>query len=716
MHHRLHPVPILFHASGMGVLSIRHKLFATILLVVLLTLGATGYLGYHHARASLEAVIWNQLTGIRKEKARQIEDYFHKTDQDVRLLGANPSTVVAMREFLEAFRKVGDAPLSPRARETVARFYRDDYLPRLGAWLGREPDLEAYLPADPAALALQGRFLADNPHPLGQKQLLDDSGTNDGYDLIHKKWHPFFRRFVEGSGLDDLILVDPKSGREIYTVKKEPDFGASLRDSPLRSDHLTEVALACSERSQGKGVTRFGDFKGDPGAAGLPSAYIGTPIYDGEQLIGVLVVEISTQNVDRIMTDDLNWQRYGLGTTGDAYLAGPDHLLRSSVRPFLQDPETYYRDLRQAGVAPEQIEGIRRAGTPVLQREIRTKAVLAALNGVEGTTIIPGYRGNPVLTSYQPVNILGATWALVTRMDQDEAFATIARLRDRLALLGAGILAAAAVLSAWIVLKLTRPMRALTEGAYRINHGDYSVRVPVESRDELGELSAAFNSMIGRIEEKTAAIERKNGENEALLLNILPGSIANRLRSGEQSIADQFAEVSVLFADIVGFTTMASATPADEIVEMLNGLFSRFDSAAQYLEIEKIKTIGDAYMAVCGLPVANKNHAQRMTQMAVRMIHIAREYGRDRGIVLRLRIGINSGPVIAGVIGQNKFIYDLWGDTVNLASRMESNGLADSIQVTREVYDAVHDQFPFTSRGLIEIKGKGRIETWILEC
>jgi class 3 adenylate cyclase len=206
---------------------------------------------------------------------------------------------------------------------------------------------------------------------------------------------------------------------------------------------------------------------------------------------------------------------------------------------------------------------------------------------------------------------------------------------------------------------------------------------------------------------KNVVIESKNRENEALLLNVLPAPIANRLRSGEAGIADGFAEVTVAFADLVGFTALTSAMPPQEVVTFLNGLFTRFDVAAQDLGIEKIKTVGDAYMAVCGLPVPVANHAERMVPMAIRMVHITREHAMER-------VGVNSGPVVAGVIGKSKYIYDLWGDTVNLASRMESGGIPDSVQVTRPVYEQLKGQFVFKPRGAIEVKGKGSIEAWLL--
>ncbi len=222
--------------------------------------------------------------------------------------------------------------------------------------------------------------------------------------------------------------------------------------------------------------------------------------------------------------------------------------------------------------------------------------------------------------------------------------------------------------------------------------------------------------MVNELRGKNVVIESKNRENEELLLNVLPAPIANRLRGGEQGIADGFGEVTVAFADIVGFTAMSSEMPPAEVVTLLNGLFSRFDEAALQLGIEKIKTVGDAYMAVCGLPEAVPDHAERMVRMAIRMVHITREHAMENRVTMKLRVGVNSGPVVAGVIGKSKYIYDLWGDTVNLASRMESGGLPDMIQVTRPVYEKLKNEFAFEGRGEIEGQGQGQCRGLVTEA
>ncbi|MEG4107026.1 adenylate/guanylate cyclase domain-containing protein [Microcoleus sp. S13_C5] len=201
---------------------------------------------------------------------------------------------------------------------------------------------------------------------------------------------------------------------------------------------------------------------------------------------------------------------------------------------------------------------------------------------------------------------------------------------------------------------------------------------------------------------------------EELLLNILPKAIAERLQEGQSIIADSFSEVSVLFADLVGFTNFASQKSAAETVKVLNQIFSLFDELSLRHGLEKIKTMGDAYMVVGGLPEPQENHAFAIAQMALDMQAAVASFNVENNHNFSLRIGINSGGVVAGVIGLTKFSYDLWGDTVNVAQRMESSGIPGEIQVTAEVYDRLKDKFLFKKRGAVEIKGKGEMMAYLL--
>jgi adenylate cyclase len=208
--------------------------------------------------------------------------------------------------------------------------------------------------------------------------------------------------------------------------------------------------------------------------------------------------------------------------------------------------------------------------------------------------------------------------------------------------------------------------------------------------------------------------DREHARSERLLLNVLPPTVAGRLKLRDEVIADRFEEATVLFADIVGFTPLSAALQPEDVVELLDDVFSAFDRLADEHGLEKIKTIGDAYMVAGGIPIARRDHCEAVADMALEMLREC-DGRRIRGNKLRLRIGVDTGPVVAGVIGRRKFIYDLWGDTVNTASRMESHGVVGSIQVTERVYERLCDRYRFESREPINVKGKGIMPAWILQ-
>jgi class 3 adenylate cyclase len=272
----------------------------------------------------------------------------------------------------------------------------------------------------------------------------------------------------------------------------------------------------------------------------------------------------------------------------------------------------------------------------------------------------------------------------------------------------AGLLVAFAIAN-----DIARPILRLTDVAQTIKSGDLTARATVTSQDEIGILADTFNSMTSNLQYTLDSLRVEQEKSENLLLNILPREIAELLKNKPDSIAQQYGEASILFADVVNFTPMSSQMTPIELVQLLNKVFSQFDNLVEKYDLEKIKTIGDCYMVASGVPRPRQDHARVITQLALDMQEIVKEseyFGRK----LTFRIGINSGPVIAGVIGRKKFIYDLWGDAVNTASRMESNGMGGFVQVTYETYNLIHDEFICESRGIINVKGKGELPVWLV--
>ncbi len=233
-----------------------------------------------------------------------------------------------------------------------------------------------------------------------------------------------------------------------------------------------------------------------------------------------------------------------------------------------------------------------------------------------------------------------------------------------------------------------------------------------------GRINSALErkSLKDKEKEYLQVIEKEKVKSEKLLLNILPEPIAERLKDHELTIADNFPACSVLFADIVGFTTLSTKLKAKQLVDLLNEIFSAFDEFTEELGLEKIKTIGDSYMVAAGIPEPHADHANAMVEMAIRMLRYFEEMKACEGEKISIRIGIHSGPVVAGVIGRKKFIYDLWGDTVNTAARMESHGVPGSIHLSASTAALIRDNYALVARGVSEIKGKGPMETYLLKA
>jgi class 3 adenylate cyclase len=665
------------------------------------------------ASEDLRQAAIQRLTALRQTKKQQVEYYFRVLDNHVLTLSEDRMFVDAMGAFRAAYRKL-DGPEPPAdMRAAMLDFYKRRY-EELSATL-QKPDWpeQAYLPVGRGPYYVQYWYLDKNPYPRMQRSQLNVAGDGSDFSKVHGTYHPSFRRIIEQFKYRDLYLIDNETGRIAYTVAKMADFGTSLLKGPYRNTGLAAMFRECRNAKTSDAVC-MSDFESYEPMLGAPAAFIGSPIFDGDKMVGVLAFQINNSELDAVVSGNKGWDRDGLGNSGDVSIVGPDYMMRTTARRFVEEPDPYIERQRARGVDEKALRRMKAYNTTALQQKVNLPSVKASLAGEEGSVRQLSTFGIASLVSYAPLVVHGHRWSIAARVDEDEVLAPVAAMKRRMMLWAFGL----ALLSAAVALMLARgilkPINALVAAARSVSAGNLEARVAVTSKDEIAELGTTFNSMVASIQEKNAKIEEKNRENEELLLNILPEPIVDRLKGGEESIADNFANVSVLFADVVGFTDMSSRIPPSELVDFLNTLFTRLDAAALRIGVEKIKTIGDAYMAVAGLPTVSKDHPRRIVELALAIQDETRKYGEERGFPLQMRIGVNSGPVVAGVIGSSKFIYDLWGDTVNVASRMESHGIPGKIQATRPVYEALKDDYEFEYRGEIDVKGRGKLETWIV--
>lgn len=284
-----------------------------------------------------------------------------------------------------------------------------------------------------------------------------------------------------------------------------------------------------------------------------------------------------------------------------------------------------------------------------------------------------------------------------------------------LALLGSCLVFTACMLLLLETVILKRLMGLSTEVQAIGRSNDLTRRLAVGGDDELSRLGDCINDMLGELQISNTKLAEEQQKAERLLLNILPAPIADELMQASTSIPQHFDEVTILFADIVGFTPLSKRLSPIELVNLLNRIFSAFDGLAEQLGLEKIKTIGDAYMVAAGLPLPRTDHAEAIAEMALAMQMVAASIQMEFGEALEIRVGINTGVAVAGVIGTKKFIYDLWGDAVNVASRMESSSEPGMIQVTTATYERLKDKYWLERRGTVAVKGRGEMETYWLK-
>ncbi|EKQ71239.1 family 3 adenylate cyclase [Leptolyngbyaceae cyanobacterium JSC-12] len=670
-------------------------------MVMLLTVSvcamfAIAYLCYHSGETNLTSRIFSQLTSVRASKAYQIQAYFESIRDQTQALSEDLMVINAIKEFKAAYHQLETKPLPTEWDTVINRYYQQEYLPKLAKLHQGVPIPELYQPTTVAAQYLQYYYIAANPNPVGKKHLLDDPGDGSKYSQVHAQYHPILKKFHDRFGYYDLFLIDPNTGAIVYSIFKEVDYGTSLFTGPYSNSNLAKAVVAAIE-AKGTGYTKIVDFDQYKPSYGAPAAFIAAPIFDHSKFIGVLALQFPVDEINRVMTGNKNWKKDGLGNSGETYLVGQDRTMRSVSRFLIEEPDRYLELLRNIHTSEDTVDAIQRFGTSILLQDVNTAAVQEALAQREGTRIVEDYRGIPVLSSYAPLDIPGLNWAILSEMDLSEAYAPVYAFQRVILIWATFIILLITVASMVLSYIFIKPINTLITSAKKIGKGEVDVLVTLNSQDEFGELAHAFNDMVHSLQAKTEMIEQKNRENEELLLNIFPASVAKRLKSGEKDIADQVSNVTVLFADVTGFTELSESMTVYEAVKTLNDLVTTFDEATERFGVEKIKTSGDNYMAVCGLSAPRLDHMNRMIDFAVEVRSLVRRFNYEKGCQLDVKISIHSGDVIAGIVGRKKVIYDVWGDTVNVANIIlaRSPSSPGTIMVSQLIYDYLQDLYEF---------------------
>ncbi|MEB3311474.1 MAG: adenylate/guanylate cyclase domain-containing protein [Snowella sp.] len=694
-------------------ISIKSKLIVMLLTVSGCSIVVTAYLGYRSGQANLTQRVYNQLTSVRASKAYQIESYVKTIHNHTETLSEDLSIGAAMEEFKAAYQKLETEKIPAHFKTKIDQYYRQQFLPRLAKSEGDSLIVESYTPKNPAAQYLQYHYIAANPNPVGKKQQLNVAPDGSDYSRVHQRYHNIFRNIIEKFGYYDMFLLDTQ-GNLVYTVFKETDFATNFLTGPYKDSNLAQLNQIVQDAKK-RNYSQIVDFQNYEPSYGVPAAFIAAPIYKNSQLIGVLAFQLPVDEINNVMTGNQQWKADGLGESGETYLVGRDYLMRSVSRFLVQDPQGYESILRSLGTKEAIIERIKQFNSSILLQPVRTKAVEAALAGKTGTQIIPDYRNITVLSSYAPLQLEGLDWVILSEIDLAEAYAPIYSFAQQILIYATLLILVVTLIAMGLAYLFVLPINQLIHSARRVSAGELDAIAPLKSNDEFGELAKSFNAMVRSLRTQTNLVKEKSQENEQLLLSVFPSSIAKRLKKGERNIAEDVSNVAVIFSDLTGFSKLSESLTAYEIVSILNDLVAAFDEAAERYGIEKIKTIGDSYLGVCGLSIPYLDHDKRAVDFALEMLAIVRRFNHERNFTLNIRIGINSGDVVAGIVGRNKFIYDVWGDTINTASALRSACPPGMILVSQEVRRRLQDIYQFESIPEIDSNGKTPLNAWQLQ-
>ena len=704
-----------FNISALNKLTLKSKLQGMLLLTSLGSLLVIGTTSWLQARNTLEAKIADQLIGVRTAKADKFELFFENLYNQVGTLADDGRIVEAMVGFNRGFRQLERRFPESELDPVLEAYYTKEFFPRLSKNLlgNNELKYETYRPSAQAGRYLQYNYLAKNPNSVGEKDKLLDTGDGSYYNQIHKKHQTYFRKLIEKFGYYDLFLINHRTRDMVYSVYKETDYGTNLLTGPYSRSGLAEVVREVINNPQA-GSIQVVDFKPYRPSYEAPAAFVAAPIFSGFNLIGILAVQVPIDKINRVMSQDNDWEAAGLGKTGEAYLIGSDLSMRSQSRFLQEQPKRYKTLARRNGTPKKSIELIEKLNTTIGLQKVENRASQLALGGEKGIKVVKDYRGVDTLTAYGPLELSGLDWAIITQIDLGEAYQPLYSLQIKLLIAGVVFILLTAVGAEIAANIFIKPFERLKIHAQKVANGENDAQLEVISKDEFGEMTKILNAIALKLNETNQQLEAKSQENDNLLHNLLPSSIVKRMKAGETLIADQIKQVTIVYAQIGGIGDLSREKSAEEVTQLLTKLVEEFDKAGLRYGMERQTSGSTDYMAFCGLTQPRLDHTKRATDFAIAMVQSLNRLQNLHQSTLALRIGIHSGSVNAGVVGKKKFAFNIWGENVYLATRIYARAQPNHVVMTEEAFQRVADAYTFMPNPIAEIENIGQVKTWTL--
>jgi len=621
--------------------SVRGRIqYGTLLLtlVPMLLVGLSiGGLAYYLARNSIEQRVVQQVVTTRVDKADRIRAFFEERRDQASLLGslkATEESVGLLRDGIAAL--VAQVPQT-QARERMQRFYQGDFQQEYGrANAGGVADIKPILEQlDDAAYAMQFEFIANNPNPPGEKSKLAGAETS-AYGKAHAYFHDRTSKFVVANDFTDVFLIDVNDGRILYSYAKEIDFGTSVLNGPYAKSELGDAFRRIRENPAADAFYLSATQPYLP-SYDKPAAFLAVPVFVGTKFDAVLVVQVSIDDINAIMTFDGKWRDAGLGETGETYLLGVNNELRSITRAMAESPTAYLGELRRTGAAEAEVKLIESRKSNVGIIKVSSSAATAAGEGGSGTALYNDYRGVPVLGAYAPLDVLGRKWKIIAEVDQAEAFAPVNALLRNMLIAGAAILGFVLLLSLFFSRRLARsvnaPIDTLQGTITKLTAGDLDARTGMQPVDELGQLGSALDTLLDERVATLAAASRENDQLNHSVIEIMQA--VSRLSSRDLTVkVPVTTDVTGAISDALNLMTSQTAqvlrnvnTISGQVADASSRVRARSELAMS-VAAEGSKEIDQASMELSETALALKDIAERASQadrVAVEAIASTRE-------------------------------------------------------------------------------------------
>lgn len=686
-------------------LSIQSKLLIMLLSVSLLSSVIVGAIGFFSGRDSLREAAIDQLTTIRELRSTAIENEFAAIQRGVLLDSRNASAVEGATAFVDAFAQLQTADPGADRTRVLEDYYSGSFVPALEERSGLDYEPSAFVPASAAGRYIQSLYTAGRPYDDYETGLaLTDAGDDSAWTRANIEYGPYFTGLVDTLDYEDVLILDTDAN-VVYSAYKSVDLGVNVREEPYASSALTGAYDQVMRNGSVDEVATT-DFERYLPSLNVPTAWVVSPIGSATNIVGALAIQVPIDQINRVMTGDSGWREQGLGESGEVYLAGQDELMRSASRLLAEDPDRYEEVVVENGTPASVAKRIVEVSGTVQLQPVGDFAVREALKGRTGTALAAEYTSPNSLVAYAPLEIDGLDWVIVAHIDEAEAFAPVTDFTRNLLLSALGILLGVSLLSLLLAQVFTRPIHRLVGAVHRVAEGDLDVQVPQGSRDEFGDLGSAFNDMASSLRVKQELIEDQQRENEKLLHTLMPESVATKYKQGDEAITEAHENVSVVFAELVGFDDLARGMTAEQEIGLLNTLMRGFDEAAQKSGVEKVRTLRGGYLASSGLTVPRVDNMRRAVDFARNLVGVIERFNAQNGTHIALRAGVDTGTVTSGLVARTSLAYDLWGDAVNLAYRVRSVTGEPGIYVSQTVHDRTQELVNYAEAGTVETQGR----------